>query len=397
MGSLPLPLPPNYFLQPELTYEEKNSYIQLADETTREVISSTILRGGPIAWTRHSSDAKSKCSIYKGQDPTAPAGVMSYMVTMQLEATLAEVTALFAAYTQEDLNEYRRTVAPDLLEVHQLYVLATPTEQRPNRLVSIKYMVARSLAPSITHHRDWCCLDSNRDFESNGRRGFCRAMRSIDLACVPSMRETHNFVRAVAYRSGFVFLEGEPGYINAFQLLQFDPKGNIPTWLSDIGLKVRCRSFQTMAKLISEGRLSRQKLLDDDQLVPKATRNRCQLCSTKFRPIFTPKARCRACGEVMCRQCAKHYNVKKNGFIQRVRVCSSCIADVQTRTLRGSLGSPSPPSDLINEIDSDIIANVKQVLGEDYELATTATVGGSYEELSVFTWDSMPTTRDSSF
>ncbi|RQM20140.1 hypothetical protein B5M09_010825 [Aphanomyces astaci] len=319
------------------------------------------------------------CTIYKGFDPTAPPGVMSYLVTMELEATLAQVAAMFAAYTPHELHEYRRRVAQDVIDIHQLYALATPTPDFPHRLVSIKYFLMKGAMPAITRPRDFCCLD----FEINGVRGFARAMRSIELPCVPDFEASFNIVRGYEHRGGFVFIESSttPGVLCAAQLHQVDPKGKLPTWLVDLGMKIRCRSFHALARLVNESRMTDQAFLRDHEVVAKASRSHCALCLSRFRVLFKPPARCRKCGEVMCHQCAPLWSVRtSHGQVRRVRVCQMCCRNSQP--LQSSSRGPTEMT-VVDEIgpeeseDSDAAINMLTPARwsfDEAEVAATATM-----------------------
>ncbi|ETW06092.1 hypothetical protein H310_03686 [Aphanomyces invadans] len=339
MGLPPLPLPPNYFLQPPLQPHDVDKYFRLAEVTTRDVIAAAQLDGGVVQWTPAGvverptmtnrvgvPPGRGACTIYKGSNPTAPPGVISYMATMELEATLAEITTLFAASTQEELHQFRRTLAQDAHEIHLLYALATPTPDFPNRLVAIRYYLMKSAVPALSRPRDYCCLESNLDFDINGKRGFARSMRSIDLACVPTFEESFNIVRGYQHGGGFVFVETDaPGVLSAVQLQQVDLKGKLPTWLIDLRIKLWCRGFHAIAQLVSESRMDEQEFLLDHEVVSKSSRRHCVVCLTKFRLVFKPPARCRKCGEVMCHKCAPLWSVRtKGGQVRRIRVCQLC-------------------------------------------------------------------------
>ncbi|KAF0696201.1 Aste57867_13033 [Aphanomyces stellatus] len=380
--SLTIPLPPNYFLQPPLSSAEQERYFELAQDATKDLIAVTHLEKSPITWSRDpTDDGNQSYMLYKGHDVSAPPGVVTFMCTTQLDATLDEIAPLFAAYTQDDLNEYRRRIAPDALDLHQLYVLASPTRDFPNRLISIKYILMKSGAPAIVRPRDMVVLDSNLDFECNGKRGFARAMRSIALPCVPDLYDLHHIVRCYQHRGGYVFVESDvPGKVDAFQLYQVDLKGQIPTWVAALSIRTRARSFEAIDRLVQENRLSRGALLlDESQLVAKAARSRCSLCYAKFRVLFTPKARCRKCGEVMCHKCTQLWNVRTNGALKRVRVCKSCSTDKLVLS-PGScwLATPSLPDETERLTADDLLTNSSSKL--TFDNSTMITTRSSMED-----------------
>ena len=60
----------------------------------------------------------------------------------------------------------------------------------------------------------------------------------------------------------------------------------------------------------------------------------CSLCSDQFDFFLTRKHHCRSCGLVYCKSCASHFaRVAKYGFVEPVRLCNTCNAQVKGENL----------------------------------------------------------------
>ncbi|KAF0698248.1 Aste57867_11123 [Aphanomyces stellatus] len=342
-----LPLPSNYFRCPLLEAHESEFLIQEARTNSIDVIARTKLQDGPMPWVLDSQDGEQL--IYRGQDWDAPHGVQTYLGVLELKATLEEVAQLYACHTEEEIAEQRRTISKDVVDAHQLYVLAAPTPSNPRHFIGVKWAILASPAPALMKARDWVFLESHHDFDWEGRRGWARATKSIKLPFLPSLEDSLNVVRGFQLRSGFVFVETErPGFLQAMQLHQFDLRGKIPAWVVSVGIKKRCRQFLEIAKFIRENRLSQSTFLHSHELTPMALRTHCHGCHKKFRVLLTRKDHCQRCGEVFCHACSKLWAVKVDGERHNVRICTGCTIDADNMDKVGttfvfSTAAPPPP------------------------------------------------------
>ncbi|KAF0774236.1 hypothetical protein AaE_002064, partial [Aphanomyces astaci] len=309
-----LPLPKNYFTCPPLNEMETEYLMDTARSNSIDVITRTTVadndKSGLIKWTLDCHDGEQ--TIYRGDDWDAPQGVQSFLGVFELKATLDEVAGLYACHTDDTMAEFRRSVAKNVLDMQQLYVLSAPSDDNPRHFVGIKWAAVAS--PGMVRHRDWVLLESHHDFEWEGRRGWARTTKSIDLPCIPSSStDDWNLVRGFQLRSGFVFLEAphKPGTLHAMQLHQFDLLGNLPSWIVALGIKKRCRAFLNLAKYVRELRLGKTvaAFVPAHEWAVKDLRSHCRGCRKRFLPLVHVKSHCRACGEVFCQHCSKHWSV----------------------------------------------------------------------------------------
>ncbi|OQR82855.1 hypothetical protein ACHHYP_15440 [Achlya hypogyna] len=317
------PLPPNFFRCPELSVDEKEYMVNLAQKSLIDLVRHANLEGGPIKWSLDSDEAGLK--IFMGQDPAAVGSEMTFILsTTEIMASLDEVASLFRSDTTETFREYTRNFGKDLLDAQSLYTLARPSAENPRHFIGVKWMVLE-VPQGFAKNRDMCYLECQDDFEMNGRRGWARSLNSIKLPCCPDLQSSLGLVRASMYRTGFVFLETDrPGYLQAMHAVQIDLKGSIPKFIVKIGARRRARSIADIDQFLREKRLSGEVFLDRKQLVATSARSKCFLCSKKFGP-FSKKKNCRKCGEVVCTSCSKYWDINVNGLGRSmIRVCTAC-------------------------------------------------------------------------
>ncbi|RHY70194.1 hypothetical protein DYB30_000963 [Aphanomyces astaci] len=114
-------------------------------------------KSGLIKWTLDCHDGEQ--TIYRGDDWDAPQGVQSFLGVFELKATLDEVAGLYACHTDDTMAEFRRSVAKNVLDMQQLYVLSAPSDDNPRHFVGIKWAAVAS--PGMVRHRDWVLLEVN--------------------------------------------------------------------------------------------------------------------------------------------------------------------------------------------------------------------------------------------
>ncbi|RHY94082.1 hypothetical protein DYB35_007353 [Aphanomyces astaci] len=263
-------------------------------------------KSGLIKWTLDCHDGEQ--TIYRGDDWDAPQGVQSFLGVFELKATLDEVAGLYACHTDDTMAEFRRSVAKNVLDMQQLYVLSAPSDDNPRHFVGIKWAAVAS--PGMVRHRDWVLLEVNL-IDSTLTTPSSIVMK---IATIPSSStDDWNLVRGFQLRSGFVFLEAphKPGTLHAMQLHQFDLLGNLPSWIVALGIKKRCRAFLNLAKYVRELRLGKTvaAFVPAHEWAVKDLRSHCRGCRKRFLPLVHVKSHCRACGEVFCQHCSKHWSV----------------------------------------------------------------------------------------
>ncbi|CAK4092579.1 unnamed protein product [Aphanomyces euteiches] len=314
------PLPRDFFRSPPLSAGEVRRFIQLGEQSCKQAIHYSKIKDGPIAWTLES--AFDNTQVYSGKNPQAPPQVAVWCGATQIRATIEEVVYRLKTESTDEYIEYSRTFAKDVIDANNLYTVSPATPDNPHCATSIKWFAQGSAAPSLIKHRDYCYLDSCCEFKIDGRRGWVLAFKSIVMPNCPDLHSALGIVRANIF-CGSVFLESvtRPGYLDYVRTWHLDCKGKIPKWLYSRSIKLRCIAMRNFSLLLQESRLrgSIPTLLPNEELVSHSDRSKCFACSKTFHFLST-KQNCRACGEVMCRNCIRWFDNKE----ARVSLCVSC-------------------------------------------------------------------------
>ncbi|ETV66596.1 hypothetical protein, variant [Aphanomyces astaci] len=266
--------------------------------------------------------------VFVGQDPTAPPRVINYISSTQVHATIDEVARLFHTETPHEYATYRRNFAKDIIDGALLYTLAQSSEANPRHFLGVRWMVVGSPVPAVIKHRDFCSIEGRYDFDLNGKRGWLRCFKSIELAACPDLEPTLGLVRGRYHRVGFVFVESDrPGVLQVTQLMQLYTGGHLPSWLQRFSAKRRARSIEHIEMFVRQNRMALM-IFSDAILVDKTSRRRCFLCQHKFGP-FRMKWSCQQCGEVVCKSCCRilteHVGSSTSGRQEPTRVCTTCL------------------------------------------------------------------------
>ncbi|KAF0699645.1 Aste57867_9790 [Aphanomyces stellatus] len=316
------PLPSNFFRCPPLNVDESARLMANADSIAIDMVRYTRVNDGPVTWCLKSDDMGMK--IYKGDDSDAPPGTISYLCVTEVVGTIEEVAELFRTDTTEEYQEYSRVFMKDILDSQTLYTLRRRTAANPRHTVALKWYAHESPFAGLVKCRDWCFLETQNDFELDGKMGWTRGFKSVTLSCCPDLQNSLGLVRGVHHRTGYCFLQSNrPGYLEVAQIIQCDLKGSLSEGFIEMGIKKRCRNMAHLDTFLRQKRLSQGTFLHEAELVPRASRSKCFVCQRKFG-AFSKKGRCRKCGEVVCRRCSQEWNIMTSGIMTRRRVCTAC-------------------------------------------------------------------------
>ncbi|CAK4709704.1 hypothetical protein LEN26_017872 [Aphanomyces euteiches] len=322
MPVVEFPLPPNYFKCPLLSQYEIDQYTEIGRQSTHALIMKAKLQGGTYDWKLLKDESELK--IYKGHSHGSTNDAVLHCGVMEVIAELDECMELHRDDTTEEAREFTQWFGRAYMDVVTLYTVLPRHPDRPNDCIKIKWFLAKSPLNGLVVKRDFVMLESDLEFQVDGKRAWVRSYRSIDLAAVPDMRREFNCIRGSMYDMGYVMVESDrPGYLHMTYLADIDIKGKVPTWAHDHSLKFWLRSMFNVDRFLRENRLSRTLLLSKDQLCPLHLRNSCALCRRKFGPL-RKKTNCFKCGEVLCRDCNRIWNVKVNGQPAKIRACVTC-------------------------------------------------------------------------
>ncbi|RQM24058.1 hypothetical protein B5M09_007611 [Aphanomyces astaci] len=271
--SLKLPLPPGFFQCPPLSPDDNARYLEIAKQSVQDLVAKARIRDGPVKWTMLSNECDLK--IYKGEGTGTTANSDIHCAAMETVGQLDEVMRLYRTDTTAQAKEYVQRFGRALVDAITLYTILPRHPDRPNNCIQIKWMVAKSPFDGLVTKRDFCLLESDLEFQVNGKRAWVRAYKSVELACVPSLRESLNLIRAFQYDMGHVFIESDrPGYLDMTYLADMDVKGIVPVWANDQAVIQWCRNLSDIDRFLREDRLSASPFLRPDQLCPLNLRKR---------------------------------------------------------------------------------------------------------------------------
>ncbi|CAK4510327.1 unnamed protein product [Aphanomyces euteiches] len=314
------PLPVDFFVCPQTAPHEESALIQTGLTALTHLVRDSQLENGPIAWKPYyDSDG---LQIYLATELGSSENIIFMSVT-EVEGTLEEAAALHTADTTEEYRKFSERYSKDLIDCAVLKTLAAPTREHPHNYIGLKWVTLEG--PPTIRNRDYCFIECRDEFSINDVNGWARVLHSVDLPWVPDLRESMGIVRAVYENSGIVFKESEkPGFLQIYQLYNTNLRGKVPLWVQRFGIKRRARSLLAYDSYFRAMRLGHVPLLRENELVPASSRRKCFLCQTSFGP-FAKRYNCRRCGEVVCRQCNKKWEITDDLQITRfVRICFKC-------------------------------------------------------------------------
>ncbi|CAK4085709.1 unnamed protein product [Aphanomyces euteiches] len=153
-----------------LHFQSPQTFIQLAEQTVREVAKCSDLENGPINWKqRRMSD--DNLVVYEGLDAAAD---RVSCAKSELQATIEEVQMMTFAESSED---------------YKLQAQMFNTGKGPSKGL-------RNQRP-----RDWCFIEGHFEIKVGGRRGWIRIFKSIHLASCPDLNADSGYVRGHYSRS----------------------------------------------------------------------------------------------------------------------------------------------------------------------------------------------------
>ncbi|CAK4117303.1 unnamed protein product [Aphanomyces euteiches] len=257
------------------------------------------LQGGTYDWKLLKDDSELK--IYKGHSHGSTNDAVLHCGVMEVIGELDECMELHHADTTEAARAYALRFGHAYVDVLNLHTVLPRHPDRPNDCIQIKWFLSKSPLDGLIIKRDFLMLESDLEFQVGGKRAWVRSYRSIDLAAVPDMRKELGCIRGSMYDMGFVAVESDrPGYLVVTYLADMDIKGIVPSWANDQTMKFWLRSMFQIDRFLRENRLSRTPFLKREQLCPLH------------------------CGEVLCRDCNRIWNVKVNGVHATIRACNTC-------------------------------------------------------------------------
>ncbi|CAK4947793.1 unnamed protein product [Aphanomyces euteiches] len=335
-----LPLPPGFFHCPRLTADTVRLLQKKADQMAVDIVNQSQLHQGPLHWTLDVDDRT--LQQYKTHDMMAPPGTHSYAWSSVVLGTLDEVATMFEPPAINDPTRYRAYC-------HEFHlgaldgVLLYNLEQSPSRYIGVHWVVNELqgvAGQALIKYRDWCLLEVHSSFTlDDGRRGWVRAVQSVEMSCCPDLRASKGFVRALRHLGGHVFVENanRAGYLSVTELHQANYGGDLPSLIVSLEAKRRAKAHKELDVLLHAFRLSRVSFVSEDKLVSRKTRSACNVCHNGFG-LLGKKLHCRICAEVVCSSCSKLWQIRQAlNQSTKVRICSKCSFGVHHTKASGTI------------------------------------------------------------
>ncbi|CAK4228388.1 unnamed protein product, partial [Aphanomyces euteiches] len=183
-----VPLPPDYFNCPPLSSQDIQQYLALGEQSVKSLLYKVnVTTGGggrrrPYAWK---------------------------------------------------LLEYAwRVGRTTFVDVVNLYTVLPRHPDRPNDCIQIKWVLTKSPLDGLVARRDFVVVESELEFQVDGKRSWVRSFHSIELDAAPDMRKELGCIRGYMHDMGFVIMESDrPGYLDMTYLVDMDVRGSVPSWV----------------------------------------------------------------------------------------------------------------------------------------------------------------------
>ncbi|EQC42743.1 hypothetical protein SDRG_00466 [Saprolegnia diclina VS20] len=333
-----LPLPADYFACPALTPKQRDAIVNFGHAACNDTVQNALhLQKARVASVVSNKKTNRIARIHKGHDAidyTLPA-VCGRTV---IQATLAEIAHFFYLDSKLKLATYALIMGQTILDRHCLYTLKQPTPGRPAmHYLGVAWMAVE--CPTGILNRDFCVIESHDTIEvldpttKRLRRGWVRALHSVDLPACPSLRASHGLVRGTLLRSGHVFLEtNTPGVLEYCHVMISQGHGKLPRSVVSTISKNQVARLLNLEEFLSlqrfSARLDVTNFLDVRHFQNKDTVTACSICRRKFG-WFVSKKHCRQCGKIICSTCGRNWKMPINDKPVKLRICQACFCPDQ--------------------------------------------------------------------
>ncbi|ETV96434.1 hypothetical protein, variant [Aphanomyces invadans] len=293
------------FVTPPLSAATTAELKAIAKTTATDIITRSQQAGTSSSWSMVFSDKALR--IFKFGGTSAPIGTATKFLhcgQLQVRASLQDVVHLLRTDDAAHATAYKQRFCKDILATSTLYMLKPPTPTTPTSRISISWYAFRSPVKGVVMNRDAILLECHQEFTIQGRRGWVRAVRSVQLPGCPNLEITSGLVRMQNYGSGQVFLESlaDPNFLDMSYVTQVDMGVGKSEWAIDA---LRSRDFLVEKAIVRRCQSLREieRYLKGDPLhvrAPetarpfKALRRHCCLCDKRFRAL-SKKFSCAKC------------------------------------------------------------------------------------------------------
>ncbi|CAK4204489.1 unnamed protein product [Aphanomyces euteiches] len=203
-----------------LTKDQRHELIELGQRMSDDMLTNALetQKTRVVALVRNDKTLRT-ASIHRGPDCIEPALIATCAHTI-MQGTLDEVAEFFYLDSPAKFQAYICTVGETTMDRQNLYTLQCSA---PRFYCGVSWFVFG--CPWLVSNRDMCILEYHNEIKvvddrGTPRRGWIRAMHSIELECCPSLQTKRGIVRSAICRSGHVFIEtNTPGVLDVYSVL----------------------------------------------------------------------------------------------------------------------------------------------------------------------------------
>ncbi|KAH9102000.1 hypothetical protein LEN26_015606 [Aphanomyces euteiches] len=348
MPELSVPIPNDFFQLPRLTQTDIERYQAVGHEFVKLFVDVAKIKYGTIDWSIQSKTPE--ITVFECRANHVP----MHLVRTEINATLEEAIAVFQTTTLTETRKLQAEVQPLVLDKVRLYNVTLPTPENPYLFQSLNWAVVDTTYPKfVLKRRDFCFIEHQDVVQFEGKRAFVRAMKSIELACVPSLEGSFDVVRGEMLHYGSVFVETDrPGVLQLLTVYHIQPNGNTKGALGEKlmrkSLEGHYRTIHDVEQVIRSHHLGHLTFLDPTSMPPLDSQVKCEICTKYFGR--RRKTQCRHCAKIVCsRKCSAKWKVMRSGLELNVRLCSGC-----------SKQSQGQPSSTNSSMSTDSVAEYLQ-------------------------------------
>ncbi|OQR80678.1 hypothetical protein ACHHYP_17326 [Achlya hypogyna] len=337
-----LPLPPDYFVCPALGPDERAQLVRLAQTICQDTVQNAlVLDAQPIAATIANTTTRRRARIRKGVD-SRDASLEAMSCYTQVRASLDDVADLFYLNSTLKLRTFGRVLGKSIVDKATLYTLVDRPAERGKMTNPLHYIGvewAAIDAPLGFATRDLCYLEAQDEFEfvdtrNRKRRGWVRAIHSIEIDACPSLTKSHGLVRAAVYRSGHVFIESEsnPDMLDYYNVIAADPRGRlVPRAVTQHFMKAHVSQGLNLEEhLLLQRMQSDSNSMSWGNTVTSTLKSAsyCMGCDAKFG-LFLARRKCEQCSRVVCKACCSRWTKTTGAKTSRVCICRRCSQSLE--------------------------------------------------------------------
>jgi hypothetical protein len=251
-----------------------------------------------------------------------------------VRASLDDIMDMFVATTT---TEYRALMQMLLCENFADSAVLYHREQNDTENLSIKWLAMRGKKSSINpmvQHNDFCVLEYagviGQDIIGGDPEkpiGICLYESIEQLEC-PVLWDSHRLERGSISKCGYLFRPRDEGIVEAHFVcsIRQPPNERSKRRLNRALLLNWAEAVGSIEECINRKRISRDLTMRrSPNWVNDKDRHCCHLCLKTFSSTRR-KHHCRACGEIICRNCSLYKSVDlQNVGTTTLRVCKACM------------------------------------------------------------------------